>query len=466
MSKKEKIYTIVDIETTGGLSSRDRITEIAMVKIKDGVLIDKYESLVNPGRSIPAEITRITGITNSMVANAPMFYEIAKQIVEFTEDSIFVAHNVRFDYNFIREEFKSLGYTYSKKILCTVKLTRKAFPGLRSYSLGNLIQHFDIRVANRHRAMDDVLATWDIFQRILTMEQDTPHIEELLHGGIKELNLPGNLSLEYLHGLPEDPGVYYFYNIHGTVIYVGKSINIKSRIFQHFGKIDSKTEKLARQTHSISYECTGNELVAMLLESKEIKSLHPEINKAQRTKDYPYFVYSYEDDHGYICFNFDRSGKKNEHQKTVLTFTATKQSAKSLIFQACTLFQLCFGKCSLNECGKDCFYIHSQECEGASLSLEMVETYNAKASLAKAYLLKIFQEDFYLVLEGKVPNEHALVLIENGHYRGFGYILKDNMDQGFEEWAECIDYVKPTPEYDRIISQYLIKEPTVKKVNI
>lgn len=464
MAKKEKVFTIVDIETTGGMSARDRITEIAMVKVVNGEIVDSYETLINPQRSIPTEITRITGITNDMVTDAPKFYEIAKRIVEFTEDSVFVAHNVRFDYNFIREEFKSLGYTYSRKVLCTVKLSRKAFPGLRSYSLGNLIEHFGIRVANRHRAMDDVLATYDVFKRILDGGKVESDLENMLNGGIKELNLPGNISMEYLHSLPEEPGVYYFYNVYGTVIYVGKSINIKSRIFQHFGSIDEKTEKLSKQAHTISFETTGNELVAMLLESREIKSLHPEINKAQRTKEYPFFVFSYYDPEGFLCFNFERTSTKTEKGKDILTYTATKQGAKSVLYQASKHYELCQGKCTLNDCGQDCFYFHSGDCAGASIQKETTDDYNERAVMAREYLFRIFQEDFFLILEGRNHEEQSLVLIQNGHYRGFGYLDKSQMDLGFEEWMEAIDYVKPTPEADRIVSQYMAKNKGFKKV--
>ena len=153
MGVKKKIYAIVDLETTGGLAKRDKITEIGIVLFDGKEVLETYQTLVNPGRSIPPEITRITNITNDMVADAPYFYEVAKRVVELTEGAIFVAHNVRFDYSFLKEEFASLGYTFTKRQLCTVRLSRKAFPGLKSYSLGNLIKHFKIEVSARHRAL-------------------------------------------------------------------------------------------------------------------------------------------------------------------------------------------------------------------------------------------------------------------------------------------------------------------------
>lgn len=465
MAKKDKIYTIIDIETTGGMSHRDRITEVAMVRIQNGEIIDRFESLINPERSIPTEITRITGITNDMVANAPKFYEVAKTIVEFTEDAIFVAHNVRFDYNFIREEFKSLGYTYSKKLLCTVQLSRKAFPGLRSYSLGNLIRHFGIEVVNRHRAMDDVLATADIFLRIVDQAKYSEKAQAWLAGGIKELNLPNNLSREFLEDLPEVPGVYYFYNQHRTIIYVGKSINIKQRIFQHFSSVDTKSEKMSQKTHDISYEVTGHELIALLLESEEIKKHKPEINKTQRRAEYPFYVYSYEDEFGYINFNFDRIGKSKEENRDILVYTATKNGARSFIFQAMQLYGLCGGKTGFHACGTDCFHYQSGECPGAGIGFESAEAYNERAAEARENMFRSFKEDFFLTTPGRQVGEHALVLIVQGHYRGFGYIASEVLDEDQEKWWDAIRRVEPNPEFNRIVSTYLkSQEPGVKKI--
>ena len=232
MAKKR--YAVIDVETTGGRANRERITEIAIVLHDGEKIVDTFSSLVNPERVIPYNITQLTGITQEMVEEAPKFYEIARKIVEMTEGAIFVAHNVRFDYSFIREEFKRLGYIYSRRQLCTIRLARKAFPGLRSYSLGNLIKHFDIQVNARHRALDDTLATVEILERILQQESSEADVNYLVNMGIRANNLPDNVSLEKLHALPEECGVYYFHDQHGHIIYVGKSINIKKRVMQTF----------------------------------------------------------------------------------------------------------------------------------------------------------------------------------------------------------------------------------------
>ena len=169
MSNKK--YAIIDIETTGGAAAREKITEIAIV-LHDGTkVIETFETLLNPERSIPVYITQITGISDAMVAKAPKFYEVAKKIVTMTEGAVFVAHNVRFDYGFVQEEFRRLGYTYTRQQLCTVKLSRQAFPGLRSYALGNLIEHFNIKTTDRHRAMADTMATVEIFEKIFLKQE-------------------------------------------------------------------------------------------------------------------------------------------------------------------------------------------------------------------------------------------------------------------------------------------------------
>jgi len=274
----KKKYAIIDIETTGGRASREKITEIAIVLHDGEKILDTYETLINPERPIPAMITRLTGITSDMVKDAPKFYEVAKKIVEMTEGAIFVAHNVRFDYSFIKEEFRSLGYTFSKRQLCTVRLSRKAFPGLRSYSLGKLIKHFRIKVNDRHRAMADTMATVQLFEMILKQDNSFDTVQDMVNMSVKEALLPENLTMDRLHALPEECGVYFFHNKKGRVVYVGKSINIRKRVMQHFSKVTEKANKL-QQVYDISYELTGSELVALLYESQLIKQLAPSINR-------------------------------------------------------------------------------------------------------------------------------------------------------------------------------------------
>jgi DNA polymerase-3 subunit epsilon len=255
---KKKEYAIIDVETTGGRANRHRITEIGIVLFDGEQITETYETLVNPEMRIPAGITELTGITMDMVKDAPKFHEVARRIVELTQDRIFVAHNSRFDYDFIREEFRRLGYTFSRKQLCTVRLTRKTYPGLRSYSLGNLTKHFGIELNNHHRALADARATTELLKMCLATPDSEQEVKQLVNRGIASTKLPQNMSLQQIEAIPEDCGVYYFHDDEGRVIYVGKSKNIRSRVAQHFNDRTTKGKSIARQVADVSFEVTGS----------------------------------------------------------------------------------------------------------------------------------------------------------------------------------------------------------------
>ena len=439
MSSKK--FAIIDIETTGGLSKRDRITEIGIV-IHDGKqVVESYETLVNPERSIPSNITRITGITDDMVADAPKFYQIAKKIVELTEDTIFVAHNVRFDYSFIKQEFENLGYTFSKKQLCTVRLTKKVFPGIKSYSLGSLINHFNIEVHSRHRALEDARATAIIFDKILKSNEGQLSINKFINGALALTKLPEGVSKEDIKSLPETHGVYYMHDADGEIVYIGKSINIQKRIIQHFGKVSAKNQKMLNKVSSFSYEETGSELIALLLESKEIKKYNPEINRAQRKKSYPYFIHHYLNLKGYITFGILKSTVKNKDGKNILTFCTSKNSASSYMRRIVKDLQLCDKYCDLGSFDeKPCMQYSMENCLGACISQEDTESYNQRASMAISYLNTFFDENFFLLVQGRNAEEKGIVLVEEGVFKGYGFIALDQLQYGIEDVKESIQF--------------------------
>ncbi|MFM8432597.1 MAG: exonuclease domain-containing protein, partial [Bacteroidota bacterium] len=232
-------YAIVDIETTGGNAFTDRITEVA-IYIHDGKkVVDEFSSLINPERPIPPYVARLTGISDEMVATAPRFYEIAKEIVNLTEDCVFVAHNVQFDYHFLRHEFRSLGYTYNRDQVCTVRLSRKLLPGHPSYSLGRLCERLGITLENRHRAGGDALATVRLFELLLETDKED-WISRSMKNDHLNVRFPPDFDRKIVDRLPEDAGVYYFHNEDGKVIYVGKSTNIRKRVLSHFANKQSR----------------------------------------------------------------------------------------------------------------------------------------------------------------------------------------------------------------------------------
>lgn len=272
-------FAVIDIETTGSTNTGGRITEIAIVITNGKKILDTYETLINPEQKIPYFISRLTGITDDMVKNAPKFHEVAKKLIELTENKIFVAHNSSFDYGFFKKEFKDLGYDYERKTLCTVKSSRKVFPGLPSYSLGKLAPHFGIKIKARHRAMGDAEATAIIFHKMVAKQPSFINDFKLEH------YLSDNLEISKL---PNEAGIYYFKNKAGEVIYVGKSIRLKSRIKTHLSNF--KTQKgisIIEEIHKIEHLKTGNEIMASLYENMEIKRLKPLYNQAQKNTLFP-----------------------------------------------------------------------------------------------------------------------------------------------------------------------------------
>lgn len=463
MSKKEKIYAVVDLETTGGKASREKVIEIAIVLFDGEKIIEKWETLINPERSVPGNITRLTGIKDEMLVEAPKFYEVAKKIVEMTEGAIFVAHNVRFDYLFLREEFQRLGYTFSRKQLCTVRLSRQAFPYLKGHGLSNLIRHFKIPIKNRHRAMGDTLATVDLFKRILDNEIDGQSLEDIINLGVKESRLPKDIDIEMLHALPEECGVYFFHDMDGDVAYVGKSKNIKKRVAQHFAKASEKAAKLQRHVTDISYELTGSELIALLYESQLIKDLKPYINHAQRQVQFPYMIYSYTNDDGYECFNIVKNNKKNRKTYNMISEYTSQLSAKGFLNRAREDFELCANYCSIDS-STPCFNFHIHQCHGACIKKEEPESYNERVEEAKVKLSTVFENDFFILDKGRTDDELSVILVQDKVCRGFGYIDKNNDGSYIDGLMDCIKDYPAYPETSRIIRRFLKKNKSLKIV--
>ena len=461
-----KKFAIIDVETTGGIASRDRVTEIAIVTHDGTKILEQFSTLLNPERSVPYNITQITGITDEMLADAPRFYEVAKKIVEMTEDCIFVAHNVKFDYNFIREEFARLGFSYVRKQLCTVRLARQAMPGLRSYSLGNLIDTLKIKVNDRHRALADTLATVQVFEKIIAIENGTESMVERVNLGIKESQLPKGITLDKLHGLPEATGVYYLHDTNGDVIYVGKSINIKKRIMDHFADKTEKGAKIYAGVADISFELTGSELVSLLLENQEIKKIMPRINKAQRAKNLPYALYTYTDEQNFIRLAAAKNSAAIRKKMTVLAEYQQLSYAKGALKAMVKKFELCSKMTGLETQEGACFLYHLNQCKGACCDEEMAFTYNERAAEAVSGLRIAFEKDFILIDKGRDKDEKAVVLVEGNKFKGFGYF---NTSDEYSSPHDLKDYITPMPSNAdalRIIRLFLSDAKGVKKIDL
>ena len=461
---KAKKYAIIDIETTGTRAARDRITEVAVVLFDGKNILDTWQSLINPETYIPYGITELTGITQEMVAEAPKFFEVARKIVEMTEGAIFTAHNVRFDYGFIREEFKRLGYTFSRKQLCTVRLSRKAFPGFASYSLGALIYQLDIAVEDRHRAMADAMATTELLEKILNREENEQEVVQLVNLGIRESLLPRNWTVEKIHSLPEACGVYYFHDEAGNVIYVGKSKNIRKRVATHFANKTEKARKLQEHAFDLTFELTGSELVALLLESHEIKRLRPPINRAQRLRNFPFVIHSYYTKAGYLAFDVTKVTAKTRKDYNIVSAYPKLFSAKGYLKRNLQTYELCPKLCGLEKGKGACFHYHLNQCHGACAGQEAIAAYNERAEAMRLALLTVFEEDLLLVDQGRCAGEAAVILIKEGACRGYSYVSLEELDGDPADIASRVRPLQGTPEMSKIIQRYLVDYPKVQKI--
>ncbi|MEZ4805626.1 MAG: exonuclease domain-containing protein [Bacteroidia bacterium] len=411
-------------------------------------------SLVNPETRIPPDITRLTGISNEMVENAPKFYEIAKDIIEWTKDATFVAHNVRFDYGFVKAAFKELGYTYQRPTLCTVRLSRKAFKGLPSYSLGRLCETLDIKIKDRHRALGDAEATAILLGKILENEETSG--SDWLKSESKKTSIPPLLNEEVLNAIPEGiTGVYYFHDKNGYVIYIGKAIDIKKRLIQHFSlstKGSVKSMQMKNEIADISYEATGDELVALLLESDEIKKHRPIYNVAQKkARSVPFYgIYNSYDENGYICFSI----KKLKEGEQAMNTADSLSNARDILLKMVERFNLCQSKCDLHAMAGPCFHYHLHQCYGACVNKEDPLEYNERAMEAiRNYSFQM--ESFLVIGNGRHSTEKSVVCVEKGQYKGFGFIDTSFSEPNLKELRSCIKPYSHNRDIQQIICTYL-----------
>ena len=464
-----KKFAVVDLETTGVRATRDRITEIAIVLYDGAREVERWQSLVHPECSINTAIEELTGITDDLVADAPKFYEVAREVVKLTENRIFVAHNVRFDYTFLRHEFSRLGFTYTRKQLCTLQLARQAWPGHKSYSLGKLCERLRIEHARAHRAMDDALATGEVLARGLAAHAAAERGVSPLKTVMRESLLPGGLSMKRIHELPTACGVYYFLDRAGRVVYVGKSQNIRRRVLEHFGQKDEKGNRLHQQVHSVRYELTGSELVALLYESHEIKRLRPAINRAQMRRFYPYVLHRAIDDTGVYCLHLCRANPEERAGLDIVAEYGKLSRAQGAIQFIQREFSLCGRHVNLErgKPGTPCFHYHLKSCLGVCAGHEEIAAYNARVEAAIARIRTIFGDDFFIIDEGRTPEEEAVILVESGRYRGYGYRPKPKRRVANPCRKKLRKVIRPfagNPETARIIKRYLRDNERVQVV--
>ena len=452
------MYSIVDIETTGNGIKGNKITEISIFKYDGYEIVDEFTSLVNPECEIPYFITGLTGIDNDLVRDAPKLEDIAQKILEITKDTIFVAHSANFDYNVIKNELKDLGIDFIRKKLCTVRLSRKLIPGFNSYSLGKLCSALEIPLENRHRARGDAHATTLLFQKLLRTEGAEGVFKTFLNSRSQEVTLPPALPKHVYDNLPTAPGIYYFKDEKGKIIYVGKAINIKKRVLSHFYDKKTKEIQMCAETAHIDYELSGSELVALLMESAAIKHHFPTYNSSQKRNVQRYGIFTYEDRNGIMHLAFNKI--KMATNPIAIFYNIT--DCRLYLEEICKTFSLCAKYCHLQENVEHCSHYRIKPCDGICRGTEDPVSYNEKVNQAIASI-KDKAEHLIIQDKGRSGTESSFVLLKDGIYTGYGFMDNSIQINSFEDLEAFVIPQKNTLETERIIQSFIVKNPSKSK---
>lgn len=393
-----------------------------------------------------------------MLRSAPKFFEVAKRIIEITNDCVLVAHNADFDYRILRTEFRRLGYDFNIKTLCTVQLSQKLLPEQPSHSLGKLVRALGIPMADRHRASGDAMATLKLFQLLLDKDINKEILTSLIKFEIQKGIAPKLLNI--IDGLPSRTGVYYIHNEQGKLIYIGKSKNIKKRVNQHFTGSTNKCKKIQAEVFTVTYSETGSELIALLKESEEIKINKPILNRAQRKSIFQFALYAEKDENGYLNLKLQKAdGRKRE----ITSFTSM-QEGRNALFRITAHYHLCQKLTGLYQTKEACFQYKIKECDGACIGKVSNEEYNDRV---QEYITKNSFENSNMILidRGRKTGEHTAVLIENGIYKGYAFYDLNYQITNVEILKNILIPMQSNRDTRNIIQSYIRKSKNLKIIH-
>lgn len=449
----------VDIETSGINAAYNKIIEIGVIKTIDGKIVKEFKTLVNPNTYIDPFIENMTGIKTKDLQNAPTFYDIKDELLEILNGCAFAAHSVRFDYGFIRNEFKKTGISFSSKHFCTVKLARLLYPNLRRYNLDSIIENFNITCLNRHRAYDDARVIYEFFQ--LSQKNIKKQVFEQAVGiALKKPTIPSNLSEEDLEKIPEAPGAYTFYGDENTILYIGKSINLRERVMSHFSNdhLSSTDMKISRQIKSIEATETAGELGALLLESTLIKKNQPLFNRLLRDARKMLVLLKTKDKNGYSTVSQDTlDNVEIDRISDVLGIFKSNKQAKEFLYTVAKEYKLCPKILGLDKSSKYCFYYHLGQCLGACAKLEFNLKYNLRFDEA-FYKSKIKQWNFDTpILIKEKGNKEEVHIVDKWCYLGSIKNEADTLKEIIHEYRFDIDTYK-------ILARYILNPKNQKNI--
>jgi len=443
------MFAVIDLETTGGNAVRDRITEIAIVVHDGEKVVSKFSSLINPGQFIPSYITDITGIDDEMVSGSPTFRELTTTILEMTEGCVFVAHNVGFDYGFLKESFARLGIEFNRPQMCTVRTARRVIPGLPSYSLGRLCKQLGIDIFDRHRAMGDAQATVLLLERLIAQEPKILQLEQTIDVYYK---IPEHLDRELLDRIPERPGMYFLHNQKGETLFAGNSRNIRRDTLKMLRTNQkSKSPFDPVDIFDLSWELTGNELLAALRLPVEVSRREIAQVKTTKTRRYKAAVYSYHDQRNCLRFYIGphRKGQANWGE------FPSPADAKTALWERVRRHQLCAFHVGLEEVCSD---------SNCTSCIEEIDpsTHNQKMESALDGLGFPFP-NFFILTTGRSQDEVSVLCVEKGICIGYAYL---DSNQSWSDPDHVRDMLNPFPQLaqgSRIVRQFL---PKMKRARI
>lgn len=436
-----KVFAVIDVETTGGQLYEDRITEIAIFLTDGQKIVDKYSTLVNPQRKIIPFVSKLTGITDAMVANAPTFAEVADKIEEMTSDAIFVAHNIGFDYSVVKREFKRIGKGFRRNNLCTVKLAQKTIKDQPSYSLGNLCDNIGIKVEARHRAFGDAEATTFLLHKIIA-ENGLDFVKKMSSEQVQHLELRGGLTPQMIDSLPEDPGIFRFLDKKGKILFLKSAKNIYAEVSKFLEKEISNPvyEKMLDKISAIDAQVVNSFIISQLQEIEEIRTIKPPFCKAAYSRPFPVGIYESQEPDQKSFFV-----ERNPNGNALWRFSTEKGAHKYL---------------------KTFIKSHQLQIPPLPASksyLDILKQQDQKVH--KALTSKLYPyRSFFLVREVPFANVVYLVYVEDFVYQGYAEVDMELFDGNIDTMKDSIVLCDNNPHSQRILQTYLRKKKNVKLI--
>lgn len=428
----------VDIETTGGSARSSRVLEVAAIRVEPDGTSREFSTLIDPETYIPSNITRITGITSGDIKGAPKFNDIADELNDILTGAVFIAHNVRFDYSFLKMEFAQLGINFSPKLLCTVRLSRALYRLERGHSLAKLIERHEIPVLDRHRALADAHAI-KYFAELAFDQHGKELFNQMVERQLRTQYLPPNLDVEELEIIGNVPGVYIFKDEVGQPMYVGKSVTLKNRILSHFRDTSAREVKISGTVHHVETIPTGSELAALVLESKLVKELQPLFNRQLRRIS-RYALLMKDNVDGYATLKV-QSGQIDLDTDLARVYGVypTRTKAKARILELTRTFELCPKLMGIEKGGGACFSYSLGRCRGACIGEESAELYNRRFELALEHH-KIAAWPYRSAVAVPVNAAGEQVVIDNWIIRGYVNADGERMYDSSEPMFDVDEY--------------------------